>query len=64
MNRTVIIEQIHLTVRVPANLPDPAVVTIRSALADAAFVTRIRRAIRAAIRADPTLAPVWITFSR
>ena len=64
MNRTVMIEQIHLTVRVPATLPDPAVVTIRTALAGAGFVTRIRRALRAAIRADATLAPVRISFSR
>lgn len=64
MSRTVIIEQIHLTVRVPVTLPDPAVVAVRTKLAGAAFVTRIRRAIRAAIRADPSLAPVRISLSR
>ena len=60
MNRTVIIEQFHLTVRVLVTLPDAAVITIRSTLAGAGFVTRIRRAIRA----DSTLAPVRISFSR
>ena len=64
MNRSVIIEQIHLTVRVPVSLPDSEVVAVRTSLAGAGFVTRIRRAIRAAIRADPTLAPVRITLSR
>ena len=64
MSRTVIIEQFHLTVRVPVTLPDPAVITIRTTLAGAGFVTRIRRAIRAAIRADPTLVPVHVSFSR
>ena len=64
MNRTVMIEQIHLTVRVPATLSDATVITIRRTLAGAAFVTRIRRALRAAIRADPTLAPVRISLSR
>ena len=64
MNRSVIVEQMHLTVRVPATLPDSAVITIRTTLAGAGFVTRIRRAIRAAVRADPTLAPVRISLSR
>ena len=64
MDRTVIVEQFHLTVRVPASLPDPAVVAVRTTLAGAGFVTRLRRAIRAAIRADPTLAPVRISLSR
>ena len=64
MNRTVIVEQFHLTVRVPASLPDPEVVAVRTRLAGTRFVTRIRRALRAAIRADPTLAPVRITLSR
>ena len=64
MKRSVIVEQMHLTVRVPVTLPDPAVVTLRTKLAGAAFMTRIRRAIRAAIRADPTLSPVRISFSR
>ena len=64
MNRTVIIEQFHVTVRVPANMPDRAVVIIRTTLAGAGFVTRLRRTIRAAIRADPTLAPVRISLSR
>jgi len=64
MNRTVMIEQFHLTVRVPATLPDPTVIAIRTTLAGAGFVTHIRRAIRAAIRADPTLAPVRIALSR
>ena len=64
MNRTVIVEQFHLTVRVPATMPDQEVVVIRATLAGSRFVTRIRRAIRAAIRADPTLAPVRMTLSR
>ena len=64
MNRTVIVEQFHMTVRVTVSLPDPAVVAIRTKLAGAEFVTRLRRAIRAAIRADPTLAPVRISLSR
>jgi hypothetical protein len=64
MNRTVMIEQFHLTIRVPATLPEPAVIAIRTRLSGAGFVTRFRRAIRAALRADPTLAPVRISLSR
>jgi hypothetical protein len=53
-----------VTVRVPADLPDPAVVAVRAALAGAGFVARLRRAVRAAVRADPALAQVRISVSR
>jgi hypothetical protein len=64
MNRTVMIEQFHLTVRVPATLPEPAVIAIRTLLSGAGFVIRLRRAIRAALQADPALARVRLTINR
>ena len=39
MKRTVLIEQFHLTVRVPVSVPDAEVVVIRQTLAGSGFVT-------------------------
>ena len=64
MDRTVLIEQYHVSVRVPAALPDPEVVAIRRTISTFEFVTRLRRAIRQAIRADPGLAAVRVSVSR
>jgi hypothetical protein len=64
MPRTVLIEQFHVTVRVPATRPNPEVVAIRRTLSTFAFVTRLRRAVRYAVRADPALAAVRVSVSR
>ena len=64
MSRTVLIEQFHVSIRVPATLPDPEVVAIRRTLSTFEFVTRLRRALRSAIRADPALAAVRLSVSR
>ena len=64
MNRTVMIEQFHLSVQVPTTLSEPEVVAIRRTLSTLEFVTRLRRAFRYAIRADPALAMVRVSVSR
>jgi hypothetical protein len=64
MSRNTLIDQFHLSVRVPATMPDPEVVAIRQTLSTYEFLTRLRRALRHAIRTDPTLAAVRVTLSR
>lgn len=64
MSKTVVIDELHLTVRVPADLPEEAAGAVRRALADPAFVARLRAAVRAVVREFPALAPVVVAVSR
>ncbi len=64
MAKSITIDEIHLTVRVPNDLPDDEAAAIRTALAGAEFMNRLRRAIRAALRAFPELAVVRVSLTR
>ena len=64
MPKTVVIDELHLTVRIPADLPDTDAGAVRRTLAGADFMTRLRRAVRAALRAVPELADVRVSLSR
>jgi hypothetical protein len=64
MPKTVVIDELHVTLRVPADLPDAAAETVRQALAGSGFIARIREAVRATVRASPELAAVRVTVTR
>jgi hypothetical protein len=64
MAKSVIIDEIHLTIRVPDDLPDDRADTIRRTLAGADFMSRLRRAVRAVIRAFPELSVVRVSLTR
>jgi 2'-5' RNA ligase len=64
MAKTVILDELHLTLRVPNDLPDEEVETIRRALAGDDFMSRLRRAVRAALRAVPELNAVRASLTR
>jgi hypothetical protein len=64
MTGTVIADELHLTVRMPADLPAVEAEAVRRTLADPAFTDRLRNAIRAAVREFPALVPVAVTVSR
>jgi 2'-5' RNA ligase len=64
MAKTVVIDELHLTVRIPANLPDAQADAVRETLAGAEFTDRLRRSIRAAVRAFPELDVVRVTLAR
>lgn len=64
MPKTVVIDEMHLTVRIPADLPDPAAVDIHRTLNAATFMARIRKALRAVLQSDSVLAPCRLTVSR
>ena len=64
MARTVVIDEIHLSVRVPANLPDADTRTIHRALLGSAFMGRLRRAVRTVVRAFPELTKARMSLSR
>jgi 2'-5' RNA ligase len=64
MPRTVVIDELHLTIRVPADLPDDQAEEVRRALARIDFMIRLRHAIRTALRAFPPLAGVSASLTR
>lgn len=64
MAKTVILDELLLTIRVPADLPDAEVEAIRRALESDEFAAHLRRAIRAVLAAFPDLAPTRVTLSR
>lgn len=64
MPKTIDIDELHLTLRVPTDLPDAEAQTVRRTLAGDESMGRLRRAIRAAVRAFPELAAVRLSLTR
>lgn len=64
MAETNLIDELHLTVRVPDDLPEATVDAIRRTLADDVFLNQLRRAIEGAFGNFPELAPCRPTLNR
>ena len=64
MAKSVIIDEIHVTIRVPNDLPDDRAEAIRRTLAGADFMSRLCRAVRAVVRAFPELSVVRVSLTR
>jgi hypothetical protein len=60
----VVVDELYVTVRMPADLPTGEAEAVRRTLAEPGFVDRLRAAILAAVREFPALAPVAVTVSR
>jgi hypothetical protein len=63
MPRTVVIDELHLTVRVPADLPEADAEAVRQTLLGAEFLDRLRRSVRLVFRAFPELARVRVSVT-
>ena len=64
MPRTVVIDEVHLTIRIPIDLPDDRAEAIRGVLASEDFLRHLRRAVRAVLRSFPELAPARAALTR
>jgi hypothetical protein len=64
MGKPVVIDELHLTLRIPDDRPDDQVEAIQQILASAEFMSRLRRAIRSVFRAFPGLAVVRVSLTR
>jgi hypothetical protein len=64
MAKTVVLDELHLTLRIPEDLPDGEAETIRRTLAGDDFMSRLRRAVRAALRSVPELNAVRASLTR
>lgn len=63
-NKTIVIDELHLTFRVPGDLPDDAAEAIRETLAGDEFMRRLRRAVRIVVRNSPELSTVGVSLTR
>jgi hypothetical protein len=64
MAKTVTLDELHLTFRIPNDLPDDQAEAIRRVLAGDDFMTRLRKAIREVVRAFPELRNVRTSLTR
>ena len=64
MAKTVVIDELHVTFRVPGDRRDTDAEAIRRALGGDDFMNRLRRAVRAAVLALPELAAVRVSLTR
>ena len=62
--KTVVVDEVHLTLRIPADLPDDEADAVREALAGEEFMDRLRRAVRDIVRRTPELSAVRVSLSR
>jgi len=61
---SVVLDEIHITIRILNDLPETQTEAIRRTLQGDDFMDRLRRAVRAAVRAFPELAVVRVSLSR
>ena len=64
MAKTVVIDELHLTARIPADSSEEQVDAVRETLAGAEFMGRLLRAVRAAVRSHPELSSLRVSLSR
>jgi len=64
MADTVLIDELHLTVRIPTDLADAEKQAVRRTLAGADFLRRLGRAVRLVVRGHPELARVRVSLTR
>jgi len=61
---SVVIDDIHITIRILNDLPETQTEAIRRTLQGDDFMNRLRRAVRVAVRAFPELAVARMSLSR
>jgi len=64
MPATVVLDEVHLTLRIPAALSDGEVRAIRRVLAGKAFTDAVRRAVLVEMNKRPVLKPVRVALTR
>lgn len=60
----VLVDELHLTLRIPNDLPEGDVEAIRRTLAAGDFLDRLRRAVHAAVREFHELSAVKASVTR
>jgi hypothetical protein len=64
MPKTVLLDEWHVTFRIPAVMSDANVGAVRRILNGKAFTAAVRRAVLAVMRERVVFKPVWLTLGR
>lgn len=64
MSAYVLFDEIHVTIRLPADLEESACIAIQRILDGRPFETALRRAVRQVVRQYPDLEPIRVRISR
>ena len=64
MATTVLLDELHLTIRGPGDWLEPATAAVRRTLAGVAFTDRLLAAVREVVQSFPELAAVQISIAR
>ena len=64
MTKTILLDELHLSIRIPAHTPDDKADAMREVLTSADFLARLRQKLRKTIRAYKELAPCKASLSR
>ena len=62
--KLVVIDEVHVTVRVPGELPEDAAEAVRKALGGDPFMSRMRQAVRAVLREFSELNAARVSLTR
>jgi hypothetical protein len=63
-SKSIVIDEFHLTIRVPRGLPEAEYSSVKRVLDDAAFQDGLRRAVRLFLKRYAVLDKVRVTVSR
>jgi len=64
MEATVLIDELHVTVRVPVGLPETDINAVRRTLAADEFTAKLRQAVRDVAEAFPDLVFAQVSLTR
>ena len=64
MPKTVLLDEWHVTFRIPAGMSDADVRAVRRVLNGKAFTAAVRRAVLAVVRERPAMKPVRVVITR
>jgi hypothetical protein len=64
MPKTVMLDEWHVTFRIPKTMPDSDVRAVRRELNSKAFTAAVRRVVSQEVRRRPALKPVRVTVSQ
>ncbi len=64
MAKSVVIDELHVTIRIPTDLGEDETEAVRATLMGSEFMTRMREAIRELIQNFPELTRCRVTLSR
>ncbi len=64
MSKTLLLDEWHVTFRIPTALSDAEVRAVRRVLNGKAFAAAVRRAVLAVVKQSHALAPIRVTVTR